>query len=60
MERARLKDPIDKSGSCAVILLIVGEICYVANIGDSRAVMGGKFGEKIYSLTRDHKPHEVN
>jgi len=36
---------VDRSGSCAIIVLIVGEIAYVANVGDSRAVMclgGGK------------------
>lgn len=27
------------SGSCAVILLIYGDICYIANVGDSRAIL---------------------
>jgi hypothetical protein len=46
----------DKSGSCAVVLLIVGDMCYLANVGDSRAVLGGDGGSKVYSLSRDHKP----
>lgn len=29
----------DISGSCAVIVLIVDETCYIANIGDCRAVL---------------------
>jgi protein phosphatase 2C family protein 2/3 len=36
---------IERSGSCAIIALVVDDVCYVANTGDSRAVMsisGGK------------------
>lgn len=29
----------DKSGSCAIIILTVETECYVANVGDSRAIM---------------------
>jgi len=29
----------DYSGSCAVIVLIVDDTCYIANIGDCRAVL---------------------
>ena len=26
---------VDNSGSCAIVLLIVNDTCYVANVGDS-------------------------
>ncbi len=32
-------DNIDKSGSCGIITLIVDEMVYVANVGDSRAIL---------------------
>jgi len=49
---------VDRSGSCAIIVLIVGDICYVGNVGDSRAILSIDGGEKIIRLSRDHKPED--
>ena len=49
---------IDRSGSCAIIALIVEDMCYVANVGDSRAVMSSNRGNKMDVITNDHKPNE--
>lgn len=37
-------------------MLIVEDMCYVANVGDSRALMSGDEGKRIFPLSRDHKP----
>lgn len=37
-------------------LLIEGDMCYCANVGDSRAILSGEYGKKIFPLSRDHKP----
>ena len=47
---------VDKSGSCALVILIIGDTCFSANVGDSRALLSGSGGQKIYPLSRDHKP----
>lgn len=48
----------DRSGSCAIVILIIGEVCFAANVGDSRALLSGSGGKKIYPLSRDHKPSD--
>jgi len=49
----------DKSGSCALVLMIVDETLYICNLGDSRAIISQQTGTSTYSLTRDHKPSDT-
>ena len=48
----------DLSGSCAVSALLIDKVCYVINLGDSRAVIGGKLIDNIFAIQMsiDHKP----
>lgn len=47
---------MDKSGSWATCTLFVNDTWYVINLGDSRTIMSADWGNKIYWLSRDHKP----
>jgi len=38
--------------------MIVGNKGYIANVGDSRALMSAEWGQFLYKLSRDHKPNE--
>jgi serine/threonine protein phosphatase PrpC len=49
---------LDKSGSCAIVVLFVDELCFVANVGDSRAIMSCSGGKYTASLSNDHKPND--
>ena len=51
---------IDKSGSCAVIILIVDKKIFVANLGDSRCLLSMENGKKLIEVTKDHKPNSPN
>lgn len=39
-------------------MLTVDDICYVANTGDSRAIMCLNGGKNFVELTNDHKPED--
>lgn len=50
----------DRSGSCAIVIILLDDICYCANLGDSRAVYSEDSGKKIYDLSKDHKPNDLH
>ena len=39
---------------------MVEQNCFVANVGDSRAIMSAESGQKLFVLSRDHRPNEDN
>ena len=52
-------DDSDKSGSCALVSIIFDNKVYIANIGDSRAIMSIGGGTKVRQLTADQKPDNI-
>ena len=50
----------DKSGSCALVTLLIDNILYVANCGDSRAIISLNNGKKIKLLNNIHRPNNFN
>lgn len=49
---------LDKSGSCALSALIIGEWCFVSYLGDSRGIYSFDSGKQLFQITRDHKPND--
>ena len=49
---------LDYSGSCAIVVLIINNECFIANLGDSRAIYSYNSGSQFYQLSRDHKPND--
>ena len=46
----------DPSGSCAIVAIILGNLCYVAHTGDSRAILSTKNGKNMTQISKDHRP----
>ena len=51
LKMAESMTKFDKSGSCAIIVLTVETECYIANVGDSRAIMSADNGMRVYELS---------
>ena len=51
---------IDKSGSCAIIIILVDTNIYIANVGDSRCLLSMNNGNEYIEVTKDHKPNSPN
>lgn len=52
------KTPMDKSGSCALVLILTDNKAFIGNIGDSRAIISQNRHKTIQNLSRDHKPDD--
>ena len=49
---------LDRSGSCAIVTLIVEKRIFIVNVGDSRAIMSSDGGNYCVNLSLDHKPND--
>lgn len=56
IEKVSKTTPVDCSGSCAITLLVLDNTLYFMNVGDSRAILSQRVGQRIVQCTRDHKP----
>ena len=43
-----------------IYTISIDDVCYIANVGDSRALMSADGGNYSISLSRDHKPNDEN
>lgn len=46
----------ERSGSCAICVIIINDLAYVVNVGDSRCIMSMDSGSQTAVCSRDHKP----
>ena len=54
------KEQGNVSGSCALVLLLIGDKCFIANTGDTRAIISMGQGKAVTSLSADHRPAETS
>ena len=41
-------------------MIVIDDMCHIANLGDSRALLSEGYGKRFYQITKDHKPDEDN
>jgi protein phosphatase 2C family protein 2/3 len=49
---------LDKSGSCAIVALLIEKKIFIVNVGDSRAILSADGGNYSVNLSLDHKPND--
>jgi len=49
---------LDRSGSCAIVAMIIEKRVFIVNVGDSRAIMSSDGGNYSVNLSLDHKPND--
>ena len=49
---------LDRSGSCAVVALLIEKRVFIINVGDSRAILSSDGGNFAVNLSLDHKPND--
>ena len=49
-----------RAGSCLVAMVMIDDDCYVVNLGDSWALLSADKGNKVFMLTKDHKPSDFD
>lgn len=47
---------LDRSGSCAIVALLIEKRVFIVNVGDSRAMLSADGGNFSVNLSLDHKP----
>ena len=50
---------LDKSGSCALSLTMLNDLCFISYLGDSRGLYSFDSGNQLFQITRDHKPNDI-
>jgi len=49
---------LDRSGSCAIVALLIEKRAFIVNVGDSRAILSADGGNFCMNLSLDHKPND--
>jgi serine/threonine protein phosphatase PrpC len=48
----------ERSGSCGICVMVLNDVAYIVNVGDSRCIMSMNSGAQTAVLSRDHKPED--
>ena len=52
------KNLLDKSQSCDLVMIIINDVLFSINLGDSRSLYSYDTGKYLYYITRNHKSND--